>query len=81
MQHKYLLRLKQNREDNKTVIYLDKTWMHSHDGLDHSWLEKDSFTGNNNCITTLILLCDTIVLAQVERESDHAGKPHISITQ
>ena len=21
--------------------------MHSHDGLDHSWLEKDSVTGNN----------------------------------
>ena len=58
MRHKYLLRLKQNREDNKTVIYLDETWMHSHDGLDHSWygldrswLEKDSVTGNNisNC--------------------------------
>ena len=55
MRHKYLLRLKQNREDDKTVIYLDETWMHSHDGLDRSWLEKDSITGNNITYSTTIM--------------------------
>ena len=41
---KFLTRMK-NREEKKTVVYLDETWMHTHDAIARSWVEKDEVTG------------------------------------
>ena len=37
--------MKRNREEKKKVVYLDETWMHTHDAIARSWMEKDKVTG------------------------------------
>ena len=41
----FLIRMRRNREENKKVIYLDETWMHTHDSIAQCWVEKDEVTG------------------------------------
>ena len=41
----YLRRMKQNRADNKPVVFLDETWANAHDGKDLAWVEEDTVTG------------------------------------
>ena len=43
--HKYLCRLRRNRKEGKTVIYLDETWANAHDGCERTWVEKDDASG------------------------------------
>ena len=31
--------------EKKKVIYLDETWMHTHDSIARSWVEKDEVNG------------------------------------
>ena len=43
--HKYLHRLRRNRSEGKTVIYLDEMWANAHDGHDRTWVEKYDASG------------------------------------
>ena len=43
--HKYLQRMRKNREEKRSVVYLDETWCNAHDGKDVAWVEKDDVTG------------------------------------
>ena len=43
--HKYLRRLRRNRSEGKTVIYLDETWANAHDGHERTWVKKDDASG------------------------------------
>ena len=40
----FLIRMRRNREEKKKVIYLDETWMHTHDSIACCWVEKDEVT-------------------------------------
>ena len=37
----FVIRMWRNREEKKTVIYLDETWMHTHNSIARCWVEKD----------------------------------------
>ena len=41
----YLCKMRQNRIDKKTVVFLDETWANAHDGKDLAWVEDDAVTG------------------------------------
>ena len=43
--HKYLRRIRKNREEKKPVVYLDETWCNAHDGKEKAWVQKDTVTG------------------------------------
>ena len=34
----FLIRMRRNREEKKKVIYLDETWMHTHDSITRCWV-------------------------------------------
>ena len=40
----FLIRMEEPRRKKK-VIYLDETWMHTHDSIACCWVEKDEVTG------------------------------------
>ena len=42
--HKYLRRMMKNRQEKRPVVYLDETWVNSHDGKAKTWVEKDTTT-------------------------------------
>lgn len=43
--HKYLRRMRKNRDDKRPVVYLDETWCNAHDGKDKAWVMEDDVTG------------------------------------
>ena len=43
--HAYLRRKMNNRQENRPVVYLDKTWANAHDSKDCAWVERDDATG------------------------------------
>ena len=40
----YLCKMRQNRINIKTVVFLDETWANAHDGKDLAWVEDNAIT-------------------------------------
>ena len=43
--HTYLRQMVKNLQENKPVVYLDKTLPNAHDGKECDWVERDDVTG------------------------------------